>query len=76
MLKKGAYCRIYTETLPEISTDTKYTWKVKGKSVTVKNGVVYAKKESKKDKNGNYVPDLITVKCGKAKETIRIVVEK
>ena len=76
VLKKGAYCRIYTETLPEISTDTKYTWKVKGKSVTVKNGVVYAKKESKKDKNGNYVPDLITVKCGKAKETIRIVVEK
>ena len=76
VMKKGAYCRIYAEPVPEISTDTKFTWKAKGKSVTVKNGVVYARKESKKGKNGNYVPDVITVKCGKVTETIRVVVTK
>jgi hypothetical protein len=47
---------------------------MKAGAVKVKNGVLYANKVSKKDKKtGEYIPDTITVKCGKVTETVKMM---
>ncbi|MBQ9437255.1 MAG: Ig-like domain-containing protein, partial [Lachnospiraceae bacterium] len=77
VLKKDSYAFMTAQVNPELSTDAKLAWQAKGGAVSVKNGVVFAKKVSKKDKKtGEYVPDVITVKCGKAAATMRVVVEE
>ena len=51
--------------------------KAKGGAVTVRNGVINTKKVSKKDKNtGKYIPDTVTVKCGKITKIINVIVEE
>ncbi len=73
-IKNGSRGRLYCSVNPETCTDTAITWKAKGGAVTVKNGVFTAKKVSKKDKTGKYIPDTITVKCGKVTKNVEIVV--
>lgn len=74
VIKKGAYSRTFAYTDPLLTTDTKVSWSAKGGAVTVKNGVMYGRSLSKKNTNGAYVPSVITVKCGKAKETFSVIV--
>ena len=75
VMKKGISGRLYCEVTPATCTDTTITWKAKGGAVTIKNGVFYAKKVSKKDKKtGEYIPDTVTVKCGKVTETVKMIV--
>ncbi|MBQ7556865.1 MAG: hypothetical protein IJT00_02260, partial [Lachnospiraceae bacterium] len=52
---------------------SKLKWKVSGKGVTVKNGVVTAKKASAV-KNGALVPATVTVSCGAQKAEVRVFV--
>ena len=75
VVEKGVRGRINCNVTPATCTDITITWKTKGGAVTVKNGVFYANKVSKKDKNtGEYIPDDIIVKCGKATRTLKMIV--
>ena len=77
VLKKGAVSRLKPEVSPESCTDTVFTWKAKGGAVSVKNGVISANKLSRKDKKtGQYVPDTVTVKCGRVTKSIQVIVEE
>ena len=49
-------------------------WSVKGSNVSVKNGLITAKK-AKYDKKGNPVPAIVKLKVGKAITTIAVYVE-
>ena len=75
-IKQGSYDRLYYAVDPSDTTDIgKISWSAKG-GVTVKNGVIYAKSISKTDKKtGSIKPAEVTLKCGKAKHTIKVVVQ-
>ena len=75
-MKQGSYDRLYYDIDPSNTTDIgKISWSAKG-GVTVKNGVIYAKSISKTDKKtGSIKPAEVTLKCGKAKHTIKVVVQ-
>jgi hypothetical protein len=73
-MKRGSYDRLYYEIDPTDTTDIgKIKWSAKG-GVTVKNGIIFAKKVSKK-KGASVKPATVTIKCGKKSHTIKIVVE-
>lgn len=73
-MKQGSYDRLYYATDPTDTTDIgKIRWSAKG-GVTVKNGVIFANKVSKK-KAGSVIPATVTIKCGKQSHTIKIIVE-
>ena len=77
VLKKGAVGRLKSEVSPENCTDTVITWKARGVAVSVKNGVISAKKLSRKDKKtGQYIPDTVTVKCGGITKSLQVIVEE
>ena len=75
-MKQGSYDRLFAVLNPVDTTDIgKIKWTAKG-SVTVKNGTVYAKSVSKKDKKtGKAVPSTVTFSCGKTSQTIYVIVE-
>jgi predicted outer membrane repeat protein len=73
-LKQGEYDRLFTSISPDDTTDlVKMKWTVSG-GVTIKNGVVYAKKASAV-KGGKITPAKVKVTCGKKKYMIYIVVK-
>jgi hypothetical protein len=76
-MKKGSVTAVNYTLSPEVCTDfSKVKWKVgKGGTVTVKNGIITAKKTSAKDGEGNYIPSTVTVACGSKTMTIRVIVE-
>ena len=75
VLTKGADGHLKAVITPENCTDTGITWTAKGGSVKVSNGVVSARKISRKDKKtGQYIPDTVTVKCGKITKSIKVIV--
>jgi outer membrane scaffolding protein for murein synthesis (MipA/OmpV family) len=61
-MQEGQYDRLFIGISPEQSTDAGAISYSASGGVTVKNGVVYAKKETKKDK-----PAKVVVKCKKSK---------
>ncbi|MCR4586213.1 MAG: InlB B-repeat-containing protein [Lachnospiraceae bacterium] len=69
-LRKGTSGTIEIKLDPEYSTDHGKV-KISGKGITIKNGIISAKKITKTGK-----PATITVKCGKLKETISVTVTK
>ena len=75
-MKQGSYDRLYYDIDPSNTTDIgKISWSAKG-GVTVKNGVIYAKSISKTDKKtGSIKPAEVTLKCGKIKHTIKVIVQ-
>ena len=69
-LRKGTSGTIEVKLDPEYSTDLGKV-KISGKGITIKNGIISAKKITKTGK-----PATITVKCGKLEETISVTVTK
>lgn len=71
-MKVGTVTGVSYKLSPEVCTDfSKVKWSVsKGGTVTVKNGVITAKKTSV-DSNGS----IVTVTCGKQKTEIKVIVE-
>lgn len=73
-LKQGECDRLFTSLTPANTTDiVNMKWTVSG-GVTIKNGVVYAKKASAV-KKGITTPAKVTLTCGKKKYMIYIVVK-
>ena len=73
-IMQGSYDRLHMSVDPSDTTDIgKIAWSAKG-GVTVKNGVIYAKTVSKKNKAGEVTPATVTVKCGKKSHTIKVIV--
>ncbi len=65
---KGGVTTLNYKLSPEVCTDIpKAKWSVKGSTASVKNGVLTAK-SVKKDKEGNYIPTVITLTIGKIKQ--------
>ena len=65
-LRQGAYQYVDAGVTPALSTDGgKIKWSASG--VTVKNGLVYAKKKTNKQ-------SYVTVKCGKQKKQIPVTI--
>ena len=66
-LRQGAYQYVDVSVTPALSTDGgKIKWSASG-GVTVKNGLVYAKKKTNKQ-------SYVTVKCGKKTEKILVTI--
>ena len=77
VMYKGSSVAFYPTLLPEICTDAgKVKMSIKGSGVSIKNGVITAKSPSKKDKNGQMKPAVLTVKCGKAEATLNVYVKE
>ena len=73
-MKKGSCTTVYYTLEPYVSTDAvKVSWKAKGGTVSVKNGVITGKKV-KKDKSGNYAASTVTIKAGKVTKEIKVYV--
>ena len=73
-MKKGTTTGLDYILDPEVCTDAaKLKFKAKGGTVTVKNGVITAKKV-KKNKSGDYVPSTVTIAVGKVKKEIKVYV--
>ncbi len=71
-LRKGMSDTLTGVVTPEYSTDIKgMKWSVKGAGVSVKNGVVTAKKVTRANK-----PAKVTFRCGDVSETIEVTVTK
>ena len=77
VMYKGSSVAFYPTLLPEICTDAgKVKMSIKGSGVSIKNGVITAKSPSKKDKNGQMKPAVLTVKCGKAEAKLDVYVKE
>ncbi len=69
IMKKGGSGTVDVSLFPEFSTDLDKL-KISGKGgITVKNGVIYARKAA-----GGSRPATLTVKCGRVKKTVRVEV--
>ena len=66
-LKQGTYDRLYVIRRGQSAELGKLSWSVKGKGVTVQNGVIYAKAVTA-------APATVTVKCGKIRKTVTVKV--
>ncbi len=76
-MKVGTVTGVSYKLSPDVCTDfSKVKWSAgKGGIVTVKNGIITAKKASSKDNNGKYIPTTVTVTCGKKQTVISVIVE-
>ncbi|MBP5608670.1 MAG: S8 family serine peptidase [Lachnospiraceae bacterium] len=73
-MKKGTCTSLEFTLAPEVCTDAaKLKFKAKGGTVSVKNGVITARKV-KKNKSGDYVPSTVTISAGKQKKEITVYV--
>lgn len=76
-MKPGSSVAAYYRLSPEVCTDfKKVKWKAeKGGEITVKNGIITARKISSKDASGKYIPKTATLCCGDQKLEIKVIVK-